>query len=178
MFPSSKKPGLTQTIGNITIIDQNFGADAFTDRAWISEILRTFVLTSVRGNPKYNGYITVNTDENFMLRKRYAQKSEPVSLDHGYVEKLMIDVSYFTRVDMVEINGYTSGIRPQFAITVADTSVKVPDTVETANGCFELKAITEETQEAVSQEVDEGFLECTDIDISGFDGVKGVEFVL
>lgn len=178
MFPSTKKPGLTQTIGNITIVDQNFGADAFTDRAWISEILRTFVLTSVRGNPKYNGYITVNTDENFMLRKRYAQKSEPVSLDHGYVENLLIDVSYFTRVDMVEINGYTSGIRPQFAITVADTSVKVPDTVETANGCFELKTTTEETQEAVSQEVDEGFLECTDIDISGFDGVKGVEFVL
>lgn len=178
MFPSSKKPGFTQTIGNITIVDQNFGADAFTDRAWISEILRTFVLTSVRGNPKYNGYITVNTDENFMLRKRYAQKSEPVSLDHGYVENLLIDVSYFTRVDMVEINGYTSGIRPQFAITVADTSVKVSDTVETANGCFELKATTEETQEAVSQEVDEGFLECTDIDISGFDGVKGVEFVL
>lgn len=178
MFPSSKKPGLTQTIGNITIVDQNFGADAFTDRAWISEILRTFVLTSVRGNPKYNGYITVNTDENFMLRKRYAQKSEPVSLDHGYVENLLTDVSYFTRVDMVEINGYTSGIRPQFAITVADTFVKVPDTVETANGCFELKATTEETQEAVSQEVDEGFLECTDIDISGFDGVKGVEFVL
>lgn len=178
MFPSTKKPGLTQTIGNITIVDQNFGADAFTDRAWISEILRTFVLTSVRGNPKYNGYITVNTDENFMLRKRYAQKSEPVSLDHGYVENLLIDVSYFTRVDMVEINGYTSGIRPQFAITVADTSVKVPDTAETANGCFELKATTEETQEAVSQEVDEGFLECTDVDISGFDGVKGVEFVL
>ena len=178
MFPSTKKPGLTQTIGNITIVDQNFGADAFTDRAWISEILRTFVLTSVRGNPKYNGYITVNTDETFMLRKRYAQKSEPVSLDHGYVENLLIDVSYFTRVDMVEINGYTSGIRPQFAITVADTSVKVSDTVETANGCFELKAITEETKEAVSQEVDEGFLECTDIDISGFDGVKGVEFVL
>ena len=178
MFPSSKKPGLTQTIGNITIVDQNFGADAFTDRAWISEILRTFVLTSVRGNPKYNGYITVNTDENFMLRKRYAQKSEPVSLDHGYVENLLIDVSYFTRVDMVEINGYTSGIRPQFAITVADTSVKVPDTIETANGCFELKATTEETQEAVSQEVDEGFLEYTDVDISGFDGVKGVEFVL
>lgn len=178
VFPSSRKPGVTQTIGNIAIVDQNFGADAFTDRAWISEILRTFVLTSVRGNPKYNGYITVNTDENFMLRKRYAQKSEPVSLDHGYVENLLIDVSYFTRVDMVEINGYTSGIRPQFAITVADTFVKVSDTVETANGCFELKATTEETQEAVSREVDEGFLECTDIDISGFDGVKGVEFVL
>lgn len=177
-FPSSRKPGITQTIGNISIADQNFVADTFTDRAWITEILRTFVLTSVRGNPKYNGYITVNTEENFTLRKRYAQKSEPESMDHGYAEHLLIDVSYFTRVDAVEINGYTSGIRPQFVITVADTSVKVPDTVETENGFYELKAVTEETQEAVSQEIDEGFLACTGIDISGFDGVKGVGFTL
>ena len=177
-FPSSRKPGITQTIGNISIADQNFVADTFTDRAWITEILRTFVLTSVRGNPKYNGYITVNTEENFTLRKRYAQKSEPESMDHGYAEHLLIDVAYFTRVDAVEINGYTSGIRPQFVITVADTFVKVPDTVETENGFYELKAVTEETQEAVSQEIDEGFLECTEIDISGFDGVKGVEFTL
>lgn len=178
VFPSSKKPGVTQTIGNIAIVDQNFGADAFTDRAWISEILRTFVLTSVRGNPKYNGYITVNTDENFMLRKRYVQKSEPKSLDYGYAENLLIDTSYFTRVDAIAINGYTSEIRLQFAVTVADTSVKVPDTVETENGFFELKAATTETQNAVSKEIDEGFLECTSIDISGFDGVKGVEFTL
>lgn len=178
VFPSSKKLGVTQTIGNIAIVDQNFGVDTFTDRAWISEILRTFVLTSVRGNPKYNGYITVNTDENFMLRKRYVQKSEPKSLDHGYAENLLIDTSYFTRVDAVAINGYTSEIRLQFAVTVADTSVKVPDTVETENGFFELKATTTETQNAVSQEIDEGFLECTSIDISGFDGVKGVEFTL
>lgn len=177
-FPSSRKPGITQTIGNISIADQNFVADTFTDRAWITEILRTFVLTSVRGNPKYNRYITVNTEENFTLRKRYAQKSEPESMDHGYAEHLLIDVAYFTRVDAVEINGYTSGIRPQFVITVADTFVKVPDTVETENGFYELKAVTEETQEAVSQEIDEGFLECTEIDISGFDGVKGVEFTL
>ena len=178
VFPLSKKPGVMQTIGNIAIVDQNFGADAFTDRAWISEILRTFVLTSVRGNPKYNGYITVNTDENFMLRKRYVQKSEPKSLDHGYAENLLIDTSYFTRVDAVAINGYTSEIRLQFAVTVADTSVNVPDTMETENGFFELKATTTETQNAVSQEIDEGFLECTGIDISGFDGVKGVEFTL
>lgn len=178
VFPSSKKQGVTQTIGNIAIVDQNFGADAFTDRAWISEILRTFVLTSVRGNPKYNGYITVNTDENFMLRKRYVQKSEPKSLDYGYAENLLIDISYFTRVDAVAINGYTSEIRLQFAVTVADTSVKVPDTVKTKNGFFELKAATTETQNAVSKEIDEGFLECTGIDISGFDGVKGVEFTL
>ena len=43
---------------------------------------------------------------------------------------------------------------------------------------FELKAVTEQTQEAVTDEVDEGFLERTTVDISGFDGVKGVEFTL
>ena len=59
-FPSKKTQGLTQTIGNIPITDQNYEADAFTDRAWITEILRTFVLTSVRGNPNYNGYITAS----------------------------------------------------------------------------------------------------------------------
>ena len=81
-------------------------------------------------------------------------------------------------MDAVAINGYTSEIRLQFAVTVADTSVKVPDTVETENGFFELKAATTETQNAVSKEIDEGFLECISIDISGFDGVKGVEFTL
>lgn len=59
-FPTSKRLGITQNIGNIVIVDHNFTVDSFTDRAWITEILRTFVLTSVRGNPKYNGYITIN----------------------------------------------------------------------------------------------------------------------
>ena len=177
-FPSKKTQGLTQTIGNIPIADQNYEADAFTDRAWITEILRTFVLTSVRGNPKYNGYITVNTEERFMLRKRYVQKSGPESLDHGYAEDLVIDISYFTRVDGVEVNGYTAAVRPQYVITTAETSVKFPDTIIVENGFFELKAVTEQIQEAVTDEVDEGFLERTTVDVSGFDGVKGVEFTL
>lgn len=177
-FPSKKTQGLTQTIGNIPITDQNYEADAFTDRAWITEILRTFVLTSVRGNPNYNGYITVNTEERFMLRKRYVQKSEPESLDHGYAEDLVIDISYFTKVDGVEVNGYTAAVRPQYVITAAETSVKFPDTITVENGFFELKAVTEQTQEAVTDEVDEGLLERTTVDISGFDGVKGVEFTL
>ena len=177
-FPSKKTQGLKQTIGNIPITDQNYEADAFTDRAWITEILRTFVLTSVRGNPNYNGYITVNTEERFMLRKRYVQKSGPKSLDHGYAEDLVIDISYFTKVDGVEVNGYTAAVRPQYVITAAETSVKFPDTITVENGFFELKAVTEQTQEAVTDEVDEGFLERTTVDISGFDGVKGVEFTL
>ena len=177
-FPSKKTQGLTQTIGNIPITDQNYEADVFTDRAWITEILRTFVLTSVRGNPNYNGYITVNTEERFMLRKRYVQKSGPESLDHGYAEDLVIDISYFTKVDGVEVNGYTAAVRPQYVITAAEASVKLPDTITVEKGFFELKAVTEQTQEAVTDEVDEGFLERTTVDISGFDGVKGVEFTL
>ena len=177
-FPTSRKPGITQTIGNITIVDQNFVVDRFTDRAWITEILRTFVLTSVRGNPKYNGYITVNNEERFTLRKRYVQQSEPISLDQGYVEDMRVDIAYFEQVNSVEINGYTVGFRPQLVITVTNTFVKVPDTIDVVNGFFELKATTQETQKAVTGEIDEGFLECTEIDIAGFDGVKGVEFTL
>lgn len=177
-FPTSRRPGITQSIGNIAIVDQNFIADSFTDRAWITEILRTFVLTSVRGNPKYNGYITVNNEEQFLLRKRYVQQSEPISLDHGYVEEMRVDISYFDKVDGVEINGYTAGFRQQFVVTVTDTSIKVPDTVDIVNGFFELKAIAQETQEAITGEIDEGFMECTQIDTAGFDGVKGVEFTL
>lgn len=177
-FPTSRKPGITQTIGNITIVDQNFVVDRFTDRAWITEILRTFVLTSVRGNPKYNGYITVNNEERFTLRKRYVQQSEPISLDRGYVEDMRVDIAYFEQVNSVEINGYTVGFRPQLVITVTNTFVKVPDTIDVVNGFFELKATTQETQKAVTGEIDEGFLECTEIDIAGFDGVKGVEFTL
>ena len=177
-FPTSRRPGIMQTIGNITIVDQNFVADRFTDRAWITEILRTFVLTSVRGNPKYNGYITVNNEERFTLRKRYVQQSEPISLDHGYVEDMRVDIAYFEQVNGVEINGYTVGFRAQLVITVTNTSVKVPDTIDVVNGFFELKATTQETQKAVTGEIDEGFLEYTEIDIAGFDGVKGVEFTL
>lgn len=177
-FPTSRRPGITQTIGNITIVDQNFVVDSFTDRAWITEILRTFVLTSVRGNPKYNGYITVNNEERFTLRKRYVQQSEPISLDHGYVEDMRVDIAYFEQVNGVEVNGYTVGYRPQLVITVTNTSVKVPDMVDVVNGFFELKATTQETQKAVTGQIDEGFLECTEIDIAGFDGVKGVEFTL
>lgn len=177
-FPTSRRPGITQTIGNIAIVDQNFVVDRFTDRAWITEILRTFVLTSVRGNPKYNGYITVNNEERFTLRKRYVQQSGPISLDHGYVEDMRVDIAYFEQVNGVEINGYTIGFRPQFVITVTNMSVKVPDTIDVVNGFFELKATTQETQKAVTGEIDEGFLEYTEIDIAGFDGVKGVEFTL
>lgn len=177
-FPTSRRPGITQTIGNITIVDQNFVVDSFTDRAWITEILRTFVLTSVRGNPKYNGYITVNNEERFTLRKRYVQQSEPISLDHGYVEDMRVDIAYFEQVNGVEVNGYTVGYRPQLVIIVTNTSVKVPDMVDVVNGFFELKATTQETQKAVTGQIDEGFLECTEIDIAGFDGVKGVEFIL
>lgn len=177
-FPTLKRNGITQTIGNIEITDQNFVADAFTDRTWITEILRTFVLTSVRGNPKYNGYVTVNTEERFMLRKRYVDRSEPESLDHGYMEHLAIDVTCFDEVTDVRISGYTEGFRQQYVLNASDTAVVIPDTIDTENGKFELKASTQQIQTAQSMEIDEGYLEQTTVDISDFAGVKGVEFTL
>lgn len=178
IFPALKKDGITQSIGNIEICDQNFVADAFTDRAWITEILRTFVLTAVRGNPKYNGYITVNTEERFTLRKRYSEKSEPESLDHGYMDRIVIDVTYFSEVADVKINGYTEGFRNQYIINCESSAVKVPDTIDVINGKFELKASTQQIQTALSVEIDEGYLEQTTVDVSDFAGVKGVEFTL
>lgn len=177
-FPALKKGGITQSIGNIEICDQNFVADSFTDRAWITEILRTFVLTTVRGNPKYNGYITVNTEERFILRKRYSEKSEPESLDHGYMDRIVLDVTYFSEVEDVKINGYTEGFRNQYVINCESAVVKVPDTVDVINGKFELKASTQQIQTALSVEIDEGYLEQTTVDVSDFAGVKGVEFTL
>ena len=177
-FPKTKRNGLTQMISNVMIIEQPFTVNTFTDRTWIAEILRTFVLTSVRGNPKYNGYITVNNKEQFTLRKRYMIVSAPNSMDFGYMESLVVDTSFYESVDSVEINGYTTGFRLKFILNAKGALVEVADTIDTSKGRYELKGTTEETQKAVTGEIDEGFLEITAIDISAFDGVKGVRFEL
>ena len=177
-FPKTTRNGLTQMISNVMITEQPFTVNTFTDRTWIAEILRTFVLTSVRGNPKYNGYITVNNEEQFTLRKRYAIVSAPDSMDFGYMENLVVDTSFYESVDTVEINGYTVGFRLKFTLNAKDALVEVADTIDTSKGRYELKGTTEETQIAVTGEIDEGFLEITTIDTSAFDGVKGVRFEL
>lgn len=177
-FPKTTRNGLTQIISNVMITEQPFTVNTFTDRTWIAEILRTFVLTSVRGNPKYNGYITVNNEEQFTLRKRYAIASAPNSMDFGYMESLVVDTSFYESVDSVEINGYTVGFRLKFTLNAKDALVEVTDTIDTSKGRYELKGTTEETQTAVTGEIDEEFLEITTIDTSAFDGVKGVRFEL
>lgn len=177
-FPKTTRNGLTQIISNVMITEQPFTVNTFTDRTWIAEILRTFVLTSVRGNPKYNGYITVNNEEQFTLRKRYAIASAPNSMDFGYMESLVVDTSFYESVDSVEINGYTVGFRLKFTLNAKDAFVEVTDTIDTSKGRYELKGTTEETQTAVTGEIDEEFLEITTIDTSAFDGVKGVRFEL
>lgn len=177
-FPKTTRNGLTQIISNVMITEQPFTVNTFTDRTWIAEILRTFVLTSVRGNPKYNGYITVNNEEQFTLRKRYAIASAPNSMDFGYMESLVVDTSFYESVDSVEINGYTVGFRLKFTLNAKDALVGVTDTIDTSKGRYELKGTTEETQTAVTGEIDEEFLEITTIDTSAFDGVKGVRFEL
>lgn len=177
-FPKTTRNGLTQMISNVMITEQPFTVNTFTDRTWIAEILRTFVLTSVRGNPKYNGYITVNNAEQFTLRKRYMIVSAPNSMDFGYMESLVVDTSFYESVDSVEINGYTTGFRLKFILNAKGALVEVADTIDTSKGRYELKGTTEETQKAVTGEIDEGFLEITATDISAFDGVKGVRFEL
>ena len=110
-----------------------------------------------------------------MLRNRYSQNSNPVSMDHGYAEKIQPDLSYFDRVDGVRISAFNPGERPNFVITTKSTDAEVPDTVDTTNDCFELKAVTQVVQTGVQAEIDEGYLENTTIDISVVSGVKGVK---
>lgn len=178
VFPNIRRSGISQTIGDIAITETRFGVDAFTDRTWIAEILRTFVLTSTRGNPKYNGYVTVNSNEQFVLRKRHILQSAPESLEHGFMENLLIDTSFLESVEQIIVNGTSEGYRLQKVINVSDTSVKVPEEVDTSHGYFELKATVTEDQTSVPLETDSGFMESLVVDTSGFDGVKGVEFGL
>ena len=174
-FPSKNVPGFTQSIGNIAIGGAALAIDAFTERIWTAEILRTFVLSSLRGKPQYNNYVTLNTNDSFMLRNRYSQNSNPVSMNHGYAEKIQPDLSYFDRVDGVKISAFNPGERPNFVITTKSTDAEVPGTVDTTNDCFELKAVTQVVQTGVQAEIDEGYLENTTIDISVVSGVKGVK---
>ena len=177
-FPNIRRSGISQSIGNIAITEMDFGVDTFTDRTWIAEILRTFVLTSIRGNPKYNGYVTVNSNEQFVLRKRHSLASAPESLEHGFMENLLIDTSFLESVEQITVNGTSEGYRLQKVINASDTSVKVPEEVDTTHGFFELKATVTEEQTSVSLETDSGFMESLVVDTSKFDGVKGVEFGL
>lgn len=178
VLPDIHRSGISQTIGDIAITETRFGVDTFTDRTWIAEILRTFVLTSTRGNPKYNGYVTVNSNEQFVLRKRHILQSAPESLEHGFMENLLIDTSFLESVEQIVVNGTSEGYRLQKVINVSDTSVKVPEEVDTSHGYFELKATVTEDQTSVPLETDSGFMESLVVDTSEFDGVKGVEFGL
>lgn len=175
-FPSQKTQGLTQTIGNIPIADQNYEADTFTDRAWITEILRTFVLTSVRGNPRYNGYITINTEERFLLRKKYELYSEPVSMDAGYMEKIITDVSFLESIQSLVYGGYSSKNRQKYVLNTSAKTVVIPDGIETSNNYFELKEFTIKQISEKQTDIDEGYVQCLKPDMSAFDGVRGVVF--
>jgi len=153
IFPPKTTQGITQSIGNIAFVGMDYTDDSFSERTWITEILRTFVLTVVRGNPKYNGYITVNNDEQFVLLKRYSLDSEPQSCDLGFIENLTLDTSFLETTEDIEVNGHTAGYRPQRVVDVSDTSVAVPDLVDTANGYFELKATEEVSQTSVTCDI-------------------------
>lgn len=176
IMPEKTVQGFTQTVMNIPIGQNGIGVDTFNDRTWITEILRTFVLTAVRGNPSYSGYVTLNTEDSFILRRRYSMDSGPCSLDTGYAECLTFDLSYLESVENAEISGHTPGFRLQRVLNVQDASAAYSENVETANGRFELKAVSEKTVISTEAETDEGFLEELAVDLAGFDGVKGVDF--
>lgn len=178
VFPARRDSDFTQMIGDIAIIAQDFGVDEFSDRTWLTEILRIYLLTSVRGNPKYGNYLTINNEEQFTLRKRYAVESSPQSLELGYMECLVVDTSFYDSIEDIQINGYTVGFRQKLRVTAEETFITVPETIDMTNGRYELKATMQENQMSAEEVTDEGYLEKLTIDISSFDGVKGVKFEL
>lgn len=175
-FPVKAGGDFTQPIGDISIMEYSFNVDGFTDRLWIAEILRTFVMTSVRGRPKYGDYITINSEEQFTLRKRYSGVSAPCSMDRGYVEELILDTSFYDSVDDMDINGTAEGFRYQFVFNTKATLIDISENIDTMSGKFELKSDIIETQVSVEEVVDEGFLQNMTVDVSAYEGVKGVRF--
>lgn len=177
IFPVKKVQGLTQTIGDIPITQGRFGVDTFTDRTWIAEIVRTFVLTSVRGKPQYNGFITINTDEMFILRKNYQLTSEPLSVDMGFLEAVVTDTGFLENVSDIDYRRNSVKERMKFMLTAAVLTV-IPDGIETKNKYFELKEFTQTEVSEKEENTDYGYLQCLSVDTSAFDGVRGVEFKL
>ena len=178
VFPVRKDKVLTQTISNIPITQSKFGVDTFTDRAWITEIVRTFVLTSVRGKPTYNGFITINTDEAFILRKNYQLTSEPISMDMGFAEEVVTDTAFLEGVD--DINYVRGGdkTRMKYEVNASNKSVIIPDGIETENKLFELKEFTANEISEKVEDIDYGNLQVLKVDTSPFDGVRGAKFGL
>lgn len=174
LYPARKDKGLTQEIGNIAFYNMNYGVDLFTDRAWVAEIVRTFVLTSVRGKPLYNGYVTVNTDEAFVLRKNYVLYSSPISMDLGYTEKIVTNAEFLESIDSIVYGGYSAKNRQKYELKSTSRSVVIPDGIETANNYFELKEFTVKQVSVKDTGIDAGYLQCLSFDMSAFDGVRGV----
>lgn len=174
LYPVRKDQGLTQAIGNIAFYNMNYGVDLFADRAWVAEILRTFVLTTVRGNPSYNGYVTVNTDEAFILRKNYVLYSNPISMDLGYTEKLVTNTGFLESIDNVVYGGYSAKNRQKYELKSTSKSVVIPDGIEISNNYFELKEFTIKQVSVKDTGIDAGYLQCLSFDMSAFDGVRGV----
>lgn len=178
VFPVRKDKGLTQTIGNIPITQSKFGVDTFTDRTWITEIVRTFVLTSVRGKPTYNGFITINTDEAFILRKNYQLTSEPISMDLGFAEEVVTDTAFLEGVDDINYVHGGDKARMKYEVNASNKSVIIPDGIETENKLFELKEFTANEISEKVEDIDYGNLQVLKVDTSPFDGVRGVKFGL
>lgn len=179
VFPVRKDKGLTQTIGNIPITQSEFCVDSFSDRSWISEILRTFVLTSARGRPVYNSkFIAINSDEEFILRKKFVSNSKPLSIDKGFAEKVFVDTDFLDSTENAEIKGSAEEHRQKYILNWSDTAVIIPDEIDISKHKFELRSIVESKTHSKSYEIDEGFSEKLTLDVSSFDGVKGVEISL
>ena len=173
-----KKNDIVQQTGGIIIPSSVISIGAFAERLWFAEIVRTFVLDSLRGKPAYGKYITLNTNDSFALVKNYALDSQPLSMERGFAEELNVDTEFLVGVDNVEVICHSPGRRQQLLLDSRSTQAKYSDMVDTANGVFELKCMEQTVKTAEQAEIDEGYMTCVCVDASDYDGIKNVRYMI
>lgn len=178
-FPPLERPGFVQSIGDIAIGSQSISIDGFSDRIIITEIVKSYILTTLSGRPSYSKFVGIRAEngvEKFVLKTEYSLTSAAVSINSGYAEALTIDTSALQEVNSVDIHTDKAIGRETYVLNTSAAATYDRENVKTTNDRFELTVTSIEEQHSVSAEIDEGCLEDMTIDLSSIEWLKGVEY--
>ncbi len=178
-FPPLEKPGLVQAIGDIAIGSQSISIDGFTDRIIFTEIIKSYILSTLSGRPSYSKFVGIRAEngvEKFVLQTDYKLSSTAISINSGYAEELTVDTSFLQTTDSVDIHTGNVIGRKTYVLNTSATVTYDRENVETSKERFELAVTYSEEQHSVSAEIDEGLLEDMTVDLSEIKWLKGVEY--
>ena len=178
-FPPLEKPGLVQAIGDIAIGSHSISIDGFSDRIIISEIIKSYILSTLSGRPSYSKLVGIRAEngvEKFVLQTDYKLSSAAMSINSGYAEELTVDTSFLQEVDSVDIHTGNVIGRKTYVLNTSAAATYDRENVETSNERFELAVTYSVQQRSVSVEIDEGLLEDMTVDLAEIEWLKGVEY--